>query len=50
LAEAIEVARRVGARRTLFTHIAHDLDHAATSLALPQGMELAHDGLRVAIG
>ena len=47
LAEAIEAARRIGAKRTLFTHIAHDSGHAATSLTLPEGMELAHDGLRV---
>jgi phosphoribosyl 1,2-cyclic phosphate phosphodiesterase len=47
LSEAIEVSRRVGARRTLFTHISHDLPHAATSLELPPGMELAYDGLRV---
>jgi phosphoribosyl 1,2-cyclic phosphate phosphodiesterase len=47
LDEAIEVARRVGARRTLFTHMSHDLEHAATNAALPPGMELAYDGLRV---
>lgn len=47
LAEAIEVARRVGAKRTLFTHVSHELEHAATSAMLPAGMELAFDGLRV---
>jgi phosphoribosyl 1,2-cyclic phosphate phosphodiesterase len=47
LDEAVQVARRVGARRTLFTHLSHDLEHAATSAALPQGMELAYDGLRI---
>jgi phosphoribosyl 1,2-cyclic phosphate phosphodiesterase len=47
LDEAIEVARRVGARRTLYTHMTHDLDHAATNAALPQGMELAYDGLQI---
>jgi len=45
--EAIEVARRVGARRTIFTHIAHRLKHEETSKRLPHGMELAYDGLRV---
>jgi phosphoribosyl 1,2-cyclic phosphate phosphodiesterase len=43
--EAIEAARRIGARRTLFTHIAHDVDHGAPSEPLPPGVELAHDGL-----
>ncbi len=47
LAEAVDVARRVGAKRTLFTHLSHDLEHVATNAALPQGMELAYDGLRV---
>jgi phosphoribosyl 1,2-cyclic phosphate phosphodiesterase len=38
-------ARRIGAGRTYFTHIAHDLGHAATSAALPPGVALAYDGL-----
>lgn len=45
--EAIDVARRVGARQTYFTHIAHGLAHAETNRLLPPGMRLAHDGLRV---
>jgi phosphoribosyl 1,2-cyclic phosphate phosphodiesterase len=45
LDEAVEAARRVGARQTYFTHIAHDLGHAATTSELPDGMALAHDGL-----
>lgn len=47
LEEAIDVATRVGARRTLFTHIAHELEHESTSASLPAGMELAHDGLKI---
>ena len=45
VAEAIDAARRIGARRTLLTHMAHDLGHAATSARLPPGIELAYDGL-----
>lgn len=45
LAAAIETAERVAARRTLFTHMCHDLGHAETSATLPAGMELAYDGL-----
>ena len=41
LDEAVAMARRIGARRTYFTHIAHDLGHAATCAALPAGMALA---------
>jgi phosphoribosyl 1,2-cyclic phosphate phosphodiesterase len=45
LDRAIEEARRIGAARTLFTHIAHELSHAAVSAELPPGIELAYDGL-----
>jgi phosphoribosyl 1,2-cyclic phosphate phosphodiesterase len=47
LAEAVDVARQVGAARTYFTHMCHDLPHAATCARLPPGVELAYDGLRV---
>ena len=45
LDEAIAEAERIGARRTYFTHIAHELPHAETNAGLPEGMELAYDGL-----
>ena len=45
LSEAIEVARRVGARQTWFTHMCHDLEHEATNAGLPPGVQLAYDGL-----
>ena len=47
LSEAVDVARRIGAKRTYFTHMSHDLEHEATNASLPEGMELAYDGLRV---
>ena len=47
LERALEEAARIGARRTLFTHIAHEISHAAVSLSLPDGVALAHDGLSV---
>lgn len=47
LEEAIDVARRLAPRRTLFTHMSHELEHESTNVALPQGMELAYDGLRI---
>jgi phosphoribosyl 1,2-cyclic phosphate phosphodiesterase len=47
LEEAIAASRRIGARRTWFTHMCHDLGHAETSARLPAGMELAYDGLMV---
>jgi phosphoribosyl 1,2-cyclic phosphate phosphodiesterase len=45
LEQAIDHAGRIAARRTFFTHIAHELAHEATSRVLPSGMSLAYDGL-----
>ncbi|HEX4150473.1 MAG TPA: MBL fold metallo-hydrolase, partial [Pirellulales bacterium] len=47
LEQAVEVAQRVRARRTYFTHMSHELGHVATNASLPPGMELAYDGLRI---
>ena len=49
LTEAVEAARRIAPRRTCFTHMCHDLAHAATCARLPEGVELAYDGLVVDI-
>ena len=49
LAEAVEMAARIGATRTYFTHIAHELGHAGTCAQLPAGMALAYDGLDIEI-
>lgn len=45
--EAVAAARRIGARRTFFTHMCHDVAHEATNARLPSGMSLAYDGLIV---
>ncbi|HAK55670.1 MAG: MBL fold metallo-hydrolase [Vicinamibacterales bacterium] len=47
LDQAVEAATRVGASRTYFTHMCHDLPHAATCERLPSQMQLAYDGLRL---
>lgn len=47
LGEAIEVAHRLKPKRTLFTHISHDLEYESTSALLPDGMEFAYDGLQI---
>jgi phosphoribosyl 1,2-cyclic phosphate phosphodiesterase len=49
LSEAVDAARRIGAGRTYFTHMCHDLPHAETCANLPDGMSLAYDGLRVTL-
>ena len=50
LGESIAAARESGARETYFVHMSHSLPHAATEAALPEGMHLAWDGLRVRAG
>jgi phosphoribosyl 1,2-cyclic phosphate phosphodiesterase len=47
LDQAIAAARRIGARQTYFTHMCHDLPHAATCATLPDGIALAYDGLQL---
>lgn len=47
LDEAIAVAKELQPKRTIFTHVCHDLGHAATNAILPAGMELGYDGQRV---
>ena len=37
-------------RRTFFTHMCHDLGHAATEASLPEGVHLAYDGLEIVVG
>lgn len=49
LEEAMAASRRIAPRRTYFTHMCHDLGHAATCARLPDGMELAYDGLVVTL-
>lgn len=45
--EAIEFAKKVGASKTWFIHIAHDLDHEKTNAYLPENIRLAYDGLHI---
>ena len=46
---SVATARRLGAKRTYFTHMCHDLPHAETEAALPVGVFLAYDGLVVEV-
>ena len=49
LAEALDATRRIAPRQAYFTHICHDLPHAATCAELPAGIQLAYDGLVVEV-
>ncbi len=47
--EAIEMSRRIGAKKTLLTHYTHNVDYHETSKQLPEGVELAYDGMEIEI-
>ena len=47
LDEAVAIATKIGAKKTLFTHISHDLDHDKVSKNLPGSISLAFDGLKI---
>ncbi len=44
---ATAVAEKIKPRQTFFTHLCHDVDHETACRALPDGVDLAYDGLRV---
>jgi phosphoribosyl 1,2-cyclic phosphate phosphodiesterase len=44
VSQAVDAAGRIGADRTYFTHVCHDLPYAETCARLPRGIELAYDG------
>jgi phosphoribosyl 1,2-cyclic phosphate phosphodiesterase len=47
--EAVSVAQRIGAQRTLFTHLTHENTHAALAAKLPAGIAPAYDGLVIEV-
>ena len=45
LQESLAVVADLAPKRTLLTHISHDLDHEQINSELPENVELAYDGL-----
>lgn len=45
--EAIDFARKVGAKSTWLTHISHELEHEKANAYLPPEIRLSYDGLEV---
>jgi len=45
--QAIEVVRELAPKRTILTHLSHDIDYARDNPALPEGIEFAFDGMVV---
>jgi len=49
IAEAIDTARQLGARRTYLTHLTHETGHSELESRLPEGIFPAYDGLTVEV-
>jgi phosphoribosyl 1,2-cyclic phosphate phosphodiesterase len=49
LSASTETAQKLQPKRTYFTHMCHDVPHAATEAALPPGIFLAYDGLEIEV-
>ena len=50
VADAIEVSRRIGARKTYFIHVTHQIGfHEEANRRLPMGVEFGYDGLEIEI-
>lgn len=47
--EAIAFTKHLHIEKTYFTHLAHDLEYEETNRRLPNGFELAYDGLELTI-
>ena len=45
--QSLQIVAEVKPKRTFFTHICHDLGHEATNAALPPGVQLAYDGMKL---
>lgn len=47
IGEALAVVKQVQPLKTYFIHMCHEVDHEQTARALPDGVELAYDGLQI---
>ncbi|MEE9613322.1 MAG: MBL fold metallo-hydrolase, partial [Thermodesulfobacteriota bacterium] len=47
--EAVDAAREIAPRRTVLTHLSHNVDYEKDGAALPPGVELAYDGMEIEI-
>ncbi len=47
LDEAVSFAKKIGAKMTWLSHVAHEIDHEETNHQLPKNIQLAYDGLGI---
>ncbi len=45
--QSVDYAKRIGAEKTYFIHMCHELEHVATEARLPPEIRLAYDGLEM---
>ncbi|HTV81712.1 MAG TPA: MBL fold metallo-hydrolase [Acidobacteriaceae bacterium] len=50
LEQALSWVQRVRPKRAWFTHMSHEVDHAATEATFPGHVRLSYDGLRIPFG
>jgi phosphoribosyl 1,2-cyclic phosphate phosphodiesterase len=44
-----QLMKQIGAEKTYFTHITHDVVHEEANAKFPKGIELAYDGLTLEV-
>lgn len=45
--KALEMIEKIGPKQAFFTHMSHELGHAATEKELPEHVRLSYDGLQI---
>ena len=47
--QAVNLARRIGAKQNYFVHMSHHINHAPCEAKLPLNIKLAYDGLKISL-
>ncbi|MCF8000372.1 MAG: MBL fold metallo-hydrolase [Halanaerobiales bacterium] len=47
--EAVEVIQNLGIKKAYLTHVSHEIEHEKVNEELPEGIELAYDGLQLKV-
>lgn len=47
ISQSIDAAQKIGAEKTYLIHMTHSIDYHETNAELPEGIELAYDGLQI---
>jgi phosphoribosyl 1,2-cyclic phosphate phosphodiesterase len=49
VSEALGIVEELKPKRTIFTHLSHNLEYEETNAILPSGVELAYDGMEITL-